>query len=42
MKYKNYVLISYILDRKKITGYKSSPIDHGKGKFLQLYKERVS
>ena len=29
MKYKNYVQVSYILDRKKITGYKSSPIDHG-------------
>lgn len=41
MKYKNYVQISYILDRKKITGYKSSPIDHGPDIFLQLYKERV-
>lgn len=42
MKYKNYVQVSYILDRKKITGYKSSPIDHGPDIFLQLYKERVS
>lgn len=42
MKYKNYVQISYILDRKKITGYKSSPVDHGPDIFLQLYKERVS
>lgn len=41
MKYKNYVQISYILDRKKITGYKDSPIDCGKEKFLILYKERV-
>ena len=41
MKYKNYVQISYILDRKKITGYKCSPIDCGKEKFLVLYKERV-
>ena len=28
-KYKNYVTISYILDRKKLTGYKDSPIDCG-------------
>lgn len=42
MKYKNYVQISYILDRKKLTGYKSSPVDHGPDIFLQLYKERVS
>ena len=42
MKYKNYVQISYILDRKKITGYKASPIDHGPDIFLQLYKERVT
>ena len=41
MKYKNYVQISYILDRKKITGYKDSPVDCGKDKFLILYKERV-
>ena len=41
MKYKNYVQISYVLDRKKITGYKSSPVDHGPDIFLQLYKERV-
>ena len=41
MKYKNYAQISYILDRKKITGYKSSPIDCGKDKFLTLYRERV-
>ena len=41
MKYKNYVQISYILDRKKITGYKDSPVDCGKEKFLVLYKERV-
>ena len=41
MKYKNYVQISYILDRKKLTGYKDSPVDCGKEKFLILYKERV-
>ena len=41
MKYKNYVKISYILDKKKITGYKDSPIDCNKDKFLLLYKERA-
>ena len=41
LKYKNYVQISYILDRKKLTGYKDSPIDCGKDIFLQLFKERV-
>lgn len=41
MKYKNYVQISYILDRRKLTGYKDSPIDCGREKFLILYKERV-
>lgn len=40
-KYKNYVLISLIFDKKMITGYKSSPIDEGKDKFLQLFKERI-
>ena len=41
MKYKNSIQVSYILDRKKITSYKDSPIDCGQDKFLQLYKERV-
>ena len=41
-KYKNYVNISFIFDKKMITGYKSSPIDEGKEKFLKLFKERVS
>ena len=40
-KYKNYVKVSYILDRKKLTGYKDSPVDCGKEKFLILYKERI-
>ena len=35
-KYKNYVNISFIFDKKMITGYKSSPIDEGKEKFLKL------
>ncbi len=41
LKYKNYVNISFILDRKKITDYKSSPIDHGPKTFLKLYNERI-
>lgn len=41
-KYKNYVNISCIIDKYKITDYKSSPIDHGKEIFLQLFKERVN
>lgn len=40
-KYKNYVKISFIFDKNMITGYKSSPIDEGAEKFLQLFKERV-
>ena len=40
-KYKNFVTISFIFDKNMITGYKSSPIDEGKEKFLQLFKERI-
>ena len=40
-KYKNYVNISFIFDKNKITDYKSSPIDEGPEKFLQLFKERI-
>ena len=40
-KYKNEVLISFIFDKKMITGYKASPIDEGKEKFLELFKERI-
>lgn len=40
-KYKNYVNISFIFDKNKITEYKSSPIDEGPEKFLQLFKERI-
>ena len=40
-KYKNYVDISMIFDKKMITGYKSSPIDEGQDKFLRLWKERI-
>jgi hypothetical protein len=41
MKYKNYVNISFIFDKKMITGYKDSPIDCGKEIFLHLFKERI-
>ena len=40
-KYKNYATISFIFDKKMITGYKSSPIDAGRDIFLQLFKDRV-
>ena len=40
-KYKNYAVISFIFDKNMITGYKASPIDEGKEKFLQLFKERI-
>ena len=40
-KYSNYIKISFIFDKKMITGYKAAPIDEGKDKFLQLYKERI-
>ena len=40
-KYKNYITISFIWDKKMITGYKASPVDEGKNKFLQLFIERI-
>ena len=40
-KYKNYLTISFIVDTKKLTDYKDSPIDKGKDIFLKLFKERV-
>ena len=40
-RYKNEVQLSFIFDKKMITSYKASPIDEGKEKFLQLFKERV-
>ena len=40
-KYKNYVLLSFMFDKLKITKYKASPIDEGIEKFLILFKERV-
>ena len=41
-KYKTYATISFIFDKNKTTGYKSSPIDEGPEKFLKLFKERVT
>lgn len=40
-RYKNYTNISFIFDKEKITDYKSSPIDEGKEKFLELFEKRV-
>ena len=40
-RYKKIVGISFIFDKNKITAYKSSPIDEGPTKFLELYKERI-
>ena len=40
-KYKNYVDISIIFDKKMITGYKDSPIDCGIDTFLHLWKNRI-
>jgi hypothetical protein len=40
-KYQSDVVISFIFDKKMITGYKSSPVDEGQEKFLQLFKERI-
>ena len=40
-KYKTTVTLSFIFDKRMITGYKASPIDEGPDKFLKLFKERV-
>lgn len=40
-RYKKYVRISFIFDKKMITEYKDSPLDKGKDIFLQLLQERV-
>ena len=40
-KYKNYVNISFIFDKKMTTDYKASPIDNGPDRFLELFKERI-
>lgn len=40
-KYNNYVNISFIFDKNKITNYKDSPIDRGAETFLKLFNERM-
>lgn len=40
-KYGKELTISFIFDKNMITSYKASPIDEGKEKFLQLFKERI-
>lgn len=41
-KYGHFVTISYLFDKGDLIGYKSSPTDEGKEKFLELYKNRVN
>ena len=40
-KYSSNVVISFILDKDHILGYKDSPIETDKDNFLQLYKNRI-
>ena len=40
-RYKNYVDISFIFDKKMITGYKDAPIDKEPEIFQRLWKERI-
>ena len=40
-KYKNYIDISIIFDKKMITGYKDAPIDESPDIFLKLWNERI-
>jgi len=41
-KYSKYVYITYMFDKWNILSYKSSPIDEGKEKFLELFEKRFS
>ena len=41
-KYSKYVKVSYMFDKWGILGYKDSPIDCGKKKFLELFDKRFS
>ena len=41
-KYSKYVKISYMFDKQNILGYKDSPIDCGKEKFIELWEKRFS
>ena len=40
-KYGNYINITYMFDKEDFLGYKDSPIDCGKDKFLELFKKRI-
>ena len=40
-KFGGQVLISFMFDKYELLGYKSSPIDEGKDKFIKLFKERI-
>lgn len=40
-RYKNFVNISFIFDKKMITDYKMAPIEKGAKVFLKLFKERI-
>lgn len=40
-RYSPYATISFIFDKNCLTDYKAAPVDEGKDKFLQLYKERI-
>ena len=40
-KYKNETLISFVWDKEEVLGYKESPLDVDKEKFLYLFKRRV-
>ena len=35
------IKVSFLFDKDMITSYKASPIDEGKDKFIQLFKERI-
>ena len=41
-KYSKYIKISYMFDKWGLLGYKSSPIDEGKEKFIELFEKRFS
>lgn len=40
-KYKNYVQISFLFDKWNLLNYKSSPIDEGRDKFIELFDNRI-
>lgn len=40
-KYSSYVTISFMFDKYNLLNYKSSPIDEGKEKFLELFEKRI-